>query len=161
MLNKILITIAVVLFALLTSASARIVGFSAPTKVLHPGEHFDVTFRTAPWIINVDEYYAVFGIAAQPVKNEGLGTLLGKGYDLVAHGHSESGAGSFKVPLQIPKQLSVPRKPTKYLLKSAVLITVRVMPWLVRGNENSLLGQAGLPNGVTVDYYSANITISH
>lgn len=129
MLNKVLITITAVLFALLSvvpSASARIAGISAPTKVLHPGERFEVTFRTVPWIINVDEYYAVFGIAVQPVTNEGLGTLLGKGYDLVTHGHSESGLGSFKVPLQIPKNLSPPHENTKYLLKSAVLITVRV-----------------------------------
>ena len=125
MFNKILITIAAVFFAV-TPASARITGFSAPTKVLHPGERFNVTFHTVPWIIDVDEYYAVFGIAVQPVTNEGLGTLLGKGYDIVTHGHSESGLGSFNVLLQIPKNLSPPpRKKTKYLLTSAVLITVR------------------------------------
>lgn len=171
MLNKILITIAAIFFALLSSVvtpvSARIGGISVPTKVLHPGEHFNVTFHTVEWIINVDEYYAVFGIAVQPVTNGGLGTLLGKGYDLVAHGHSESGPGSFNVLLQILKNLSPPpRKKTKYLLTLAVLITVRsgrlisskeVQTYLVIA---ALCMQAGLTNGVNVDYYKANITIS-
>lgn len=127
MLNKVLITITALLFALLSvvPASARIVGFSAPTKVLHPGDHFEVTFRTSNWIINVEEYYAVFGVEQEPVTNGGLGTLLGNGYDLVAHGHSNSGTGSFKVPLQIPKNFKPPHKNTKYQLNSAVLITVR------------------------------------
>jgi len=144
MLNKALLTVSVALFALLSiiPTSARIVGFSAPTKVLYPRERFHITFHTAIWIIDVHEYYAVFGIAAQPTANEGLGELLGQGYDLVAHGHGASGAGSFSVELQIPPTLSPPHKSTKYLLTSAVLIT------------------AGLPNGVTVDYYTANITIS-
>ena len=127
MLNKALITIAAVIFALLSvvPTSARIVGFSGPTKVLHPGESFHVTFRTSNWIINVEEYYAVFGITPQPTTSSNLGTLLGHGYDLVAHGHSISGLGSFDVPLQIPKNLSPPpHKKTKYRLNSAVLIAV-------------------------------------
>jgi hypothetical protein len=86
-----------VFFALLSSvvtpASARIARISVRTKVLRPGERLNITFRTALWIINVGEYYATFGIAVQPVTNEGLGTLLGKGHGPVTHDHSESGLG--------------------------------------------------------------------
>ena len=129
MSNKALITIAAVIFAVLSvvPASARIVGFSGPTKVLHPGERFHVTFHTGDWPINVEEYYAVFGITPQPTAGGNLGILLGHGYDLVAHGHSISGFGSFDVSLQIPKDLPPPlasHKTTKYLLTSVVLIAV-------------------------------------
>jgi hypothetical protein len=129
MLNKTLITITALLFALLSvvPASAKIVGISATTKVLYPGEYFEVTFHTSDWIINVEEYYAVFGIEPEPATTGdlGLGTVLGNGYDLVAHGHAISGVGSFNVQLEIPKNFKPPHKSTKYQLKTAVLIVVR------------------------------------
>lgn len=164
MLNKILITITALLLALLSGipASAKIVGFSAPTNVLHPGDHFDVTFRTSDWIINVQDYYALFGIEQEPVANEGLGTLLGNGYDLVTHDHSITGAGTFKVPLQIPKNLEPPHKNTKYQLKTAFMSAVRENLGSSKGlsAHRCHILQAGLPNGVTVNDYTATITIS-
>ena len=128
MLNKLLITIAAVIFALLSvvPASAKIGSISVPNRPIHPGDHFQVTFHTTNWIINVDEYYVVFGIELEPATHGGLEQLLGTGYDLVAHGHSNSGVGSFDVPLQIPKSLKPPHNKAKYRLTAAVFITVRI-----------------------------------
>lgn len=129
MLSKVFITLTALFFALLSvvPASARIVSISGPKGVLHPGEHFEVTFHTAkPFKKNIEEYYAVFGIEEEPTKDKGLGILLGNGYDLVANGHSESGFGSFKVSLKVPKDLKLHHhRKTKFQLKAAVLFTVR------------------------------------
>ena len=141
MLNKFLITIAAVILAALLSvvpASAKIVGISVPNRPVHPGDHFPVTFHTSNWIINVEAYYVVFGIEAEPATNGGLGQLLGNGYDLVAHGHG-SGPSSFDVVLQIPKSLKLPHNKAKYRLTAAILITVRAILCVVEEASDSLL----------------------
>jgi len=143
MLNKVFIAIAAVLLAFLSAVptSAKIVAISAPKHTLHPGDHFDVTFQTEDWIINVDEYYVIFGIEPQPAKFGGLEELLGTGYDIVAHGHSVTGHGHYNVPLRIPKTIK-PSHKTEYLLTAAVFIT------------------AGAVNGASINEYTTNITIS-
>jgi len=144
MLNKFLITITAIIFALLSvvPASAKIVSISATNRPISPGDHFSVTLHTAKSFDNVEEYYVVFGIEAEPAKSGGLGQLLGNGYDLVAHGHSTSGGGSFDVVLQIPKSLKPLHNKAKYRLTAAVFLT------------------SGKVNDASVNEFKTDITIS-
>lgn len=124
-----LYTILTAFFGLLISiplpVSAKIVGFSAPTTVIRPGHNFQATFRTTNWIINNEQYYAIFGITIGTSDSQGMGLVLGDGYDIASHGHKTSGLGAFNVTLQIPAEFQPPAPNTKYVLRTAVLGTVR------------------------------------
>lgn len=105
-------------------ASAKIVGFTAPTTIIKPGRNFKVTFRTTPWIINNEQYYAIFGITIATSDSQGMGYVLGDGYGIAAHGYKTTGLGSFNVTLQIPAEFTPPAPNTAYVLRTAVLGTV-------------------------------------
>jgi hypothetical protein len=119
-----LFTLCLAVFHALPS-SARIVGFSAPTRTLNPGQHVTVNFTTSNWIDQNIQYYAAFGL--QPI-GEWYGDQLGEyeigGYDLVANGHSGTGYGSFSVLIKLPSYL-VPEKRTPYGLNTLVFGVVR------------------------------------
>ncbi|KAF8324983.1 uncharacterized protein EI90DRAFT_2204021 [Cantharellus anzutake] len=55
------------IFLLLISPTCALIdSISAPTKILHPGEKFIVTFHTSPFIQSNHQFYALFGIAPFP-----------------------------------------------------------------------------------------------
>jgi hypothetical protein len=129
MLSKVFITITALLFALLSvPASAKIVDITGPPVVLHPGEHFHVTAHTVK-DPKVEEFKAVFELD---------GFVIGT-YDLVAHGHSKSGFGSFKIPLEIPKHFKAHHKKHKYTLKTEVSDKVRANLWFIEGIVDSIV----------------------
>ncbi|KAF8324974.1 uncharacterized protein EI90DRAFT_3073946 [Cantharellus anzutake] len=55
-----------VFLLLISPARSLIHSISAPTKILHPGEKFIVTFHTTPYIQSNLQFYALFGIAPFP-----------------------------------------------------------------------------------------------
>jgi hypothetical protein len=112
-------TLCLALFHALPS-SAIIVGFSAPTRTLNPGQHVTVNFTTSDTLDQNIQYYAAFGL--QPI-GEWFGPQLGEyeigGYDLVTSGHSVTGVGSFGVLIKLPSYI-VPEKTTPYALNTLV-----------------------------------------
>ena len=62
---------------------AIITRFTAPTKLLNPGQHVTVTFYTENHIIQNLQYYIAFGLSEGPVPSGVLGDHLMTGYDLV------------------------------------------------------------------------------
>lgn len=144
-------------------AEAKIVGFSAPTTVIKPGHDFKVTFRTTDWIINNEQYYAIFGITIGTSDSQGMGLVLGDGYGIAQHGHKSTGVGAFDVTLQIPAGFKPPARNTKYVLRTAVLGTVsKYYKHLVKtlAAECHLRPQAGITEGATLDFLTANITVA-
>ncbi|KAF9517617.1 hypothetical protein BS47DRAFT_1389609 [Hydnum rufescens UP504] len=127
----------------LTPTEAIITRISAPTTTLHPGHKFTVTFFTENHIINNAQYYALFGVTPSTKPDQVMGTLLGQGFDLVTSGHSQTGHGSFKVTVRIPKGFVTETGKTEaYILNTAVF------------------GTAGVVNGLTEPIFTANITIA-
>lgn len=118
------IIIALFAFLNIIPAAAKIDSFSAPTKILMPGHKFQVTFRTTGWIINTEQYYAIFGITIATSDSQGMGLVLGDGYGIAHNGHKISGLGAFNVTLEIPAEFEPPAPNTKYVLRTAVLGTV-------------------------------------
>ena len=131
--SKILTTLSILLGTFLVSittmiqpASARIGSITAPKTPLHPGKSFNVTFHTEDYPTNNVQYYAIFGIAPPHSSAQALGHLLGTGYDLVAHGHSQTDSGTFNVLLTIPKNFKPSGRNAKYRLTAVVTGTVSI-----------------------------------
>lgn len=153
MFIKLSTTLSIISAAILSAApaSARIIGITAPTTPLTPGETFSVTFKTASFIQNNLQYYVVFGLAPSSYPQGALGQLLGTGYDLVANGHSSTGPGSFDVSVTIPSTFTP--SDVSYTLTAAILGSVSHIihlfsvssfslcsaGWSIRGNLCELL----------------------
>jgi Nis1 family len=119
--------LAILAASLLTPTEAIITRISAPTTTLHPGHKFTVTFFTEDHIINNAQYYALFGVTPSTKPEQVMGTLLNEGFDLVTSGHSQTGHGSFKVTVPIPKGFVTESGKTEaYVLNTAVFGTVCV-----------------------------------
>jgi hypothetical protein len=99
-------------------SAAKITGFSAPSKVLNPGQHVTVTFYTEDFIDQNLQFYAAFGVSPG-YYGVALGEYGPTGYDLVANGHSDTGHGSFGVLIKLPSDL-IPTKTTAYTLNVLV-----------------------------------------
>ncbi|KAF8324986.1 uncharacterized protein EI90DRAFT_2204352 [Cantharellus anzutake] len=59
-------TFSLIFLLLISQVQSLIHSISAPTKVLHPGERFIVTFHTTPYIQSNHQFYALFGIGSFP-----------------------------------------------------------------------------------------------
>src|SRR5260221_11535522 len=111
------------------SAFGIITGIKAPTILLRPGHKFTVTFTTENHIIQNAQYYVVFGLnpgtTPPPGTNVGEVVLTSKQGDLVEDDHSETGHGSFKVDVTLPKTFHTgSKKDEKFTLTTAILQTV-------------------------------------
>jgi hypothetical protein len=117
-------TFLITITIMIQPASARIVSITAPKSPLHPGDLFNVTFHTEDFIQNDFQYYVIFGLARPELPESYLWELLDNGYDLVSHGHSNTGHGTFKVPLTIPKGFTPSSPKAIYRLTAAITGTV-------------------------------------
>jgi len=129
------------------STQAIITAISVPNGELHAGKKFIVTIHTEGHIINNDQFYTIFGLLFIPknVKYGSgvMGDLIGNGYDLVEHKHSETGHGAFNVTLTLPKDFHTETgKRTKYTLTTSTLST------------------AGIVNGANIIYLTETVYVT-
>lgn len=108
--------------SLTSFAAARIVSLKAPSTTITPGKPFSVTFTTESYSENTLDFYVIFGLKEASLGNSGIGSLLGTGYDIVSHGHSDDGHGTFKVSLEVPSTWK--SNVSKWTLTAAVTTAV-------------------------------------
>ena len=132
MFHKVVVPVFLLLAFAAHSALGVIISMKvpAPSHVIHPGDTFTVTFRTAP--PRDAEFYIAFGLnpGTTPPPGDDLGetVLTSDEGDLVVNGHERTDGDKFKVHLRLPKHFSTGSNHKKhYTLTAAVFRVVSRM----------------------------------